>query len=222
MTTVLATGFEPFGNTPINTAELTASALDGQTIGSAKVVSRVVPSMFFKSIEFVQKAISEVKPEIVIMLGEYGGRSMITLERIAQNMNDSVRYGLADNDGVSLQDDPTVPGGPAAYYTTLPIRAMVMAMREAGIPADISDAAGTLMCNHLMYGILHYAAVNNLPIRVGWAHLPHLPVVAALEQNLGAPSMSVETAVEGLKAGIQAALDNKTDIKGPGLSRLLV
>ncbi|MEM9685199.1 MAG: pyrrolidone-carboxylate peptidase, partial [Pseudomonadota bacterium] len=159
-----------------------------------------------------------VNPEIVIMMGEFGGRAELTIERIAQNLNDSTRYDLLDNAGDAIQE-MTAPDGPAAYYTTLPIRAMVQAMRAAGIPADISDTAATFGCNHLMYGILHHIAVNDLPIRTGWMHLPHLPEVAAMEHNLGAPSMSVATAAAGLRAGISAALAHETDIDTPIRSR---
>jgi pyroglutamyl-peptidase len=141
------------------------------------------------------------------------------VERLAQNLNDSARYQLADREGLVLQDKPTVPGGPVVYYTTVPLRAMVTALRRAGIPADISDTPGTNLCNHLLYGILHYVAVNNLPIRTGWVHLPFLPVTAALDHNLGAPSMSLETSVAGVKTAIHAVLDNPHDIKEPVLSR---
>lgn len=219
MKKVLITGFDAFGNTPINPAQETVKAIDGTTVGGAKIVGRVVPSLFFKSIEVVRDAINEIEPDIVIMLGEYGGRSILTVERIAQNLNDSSRYKLADNDGVVLQGKPTVSGGPAAYYTTLPIRAIVKAMRETGIPSDISDTPGTNICNHLMYGILHYIAVNKLSIRAGWIHLPHLPSVAAMEQNLGAPSMSLDTSVTGVKAGVQAVLEHTIDIDEPAISR---
>ena len=219
MKKALITGFDAFGNTPINPAQETAKAIDGTTICGAGIIGKVAPSLFFKSIEVVKDAITEVKPDVVIMLGEYGGRSMITVERIARNSNDSSRYNLADNNGVVLQGEPTVPGGPVAYYTTLPIRAMVKAMRDAGIPSDISDTPGTNICNHLMYGILHYIAMSKLPIRAGWIHLPHLPSVAAMEQNLGAPSMSLDTSVSGVKVGIQAVLENATDINEPILSR---
>ena len=96
---------------------------------------------------------------------------------------------------------------------------MVLAMRHAGVPADISDTPGTLMCNHLMYGILHHVTVNRLPIRIGWVHLPHLPEVAACAENLGAPSMSAETSITGLKVGIQAIIEHPEDIQAPILSR---
>lgn len=219
MNKVLITGFDAFGNTPVNPAQEAVKALDGTTLDGAKIIGRVVPSIFYKSIEVVKDAIEEIEPDIVIMLGEYGGRSVLTVERIAHNLNDSSRYKLADNDGVILQGEPTIPDGPAAYYTNLPIRAIVKAMRESGIPSDISDTLGTNICNHLMYGILHYVAVNKLSVQAGWIHLPHLPSVAAMEENLGKPSMSLETSVAGIEAGIKATLENTSDIDEPVISR---
>lgn len=222
MATVLVTGFEAFGRTPVNPAECVAAELDGASVNDAKIVSRIVPNVFFKCIDVVINSIVEVRPEVVVMLGEYGGRAMVTVERLAQNINDSSRYQLADNDGVVLQGKPTIPGGPVAYYSTLPVRAMVKAMREAGVPADISDAAGTFCCNHLLYGILHHISTNGLPIRAGWIHLPYLPSTAALIENLGAPSMSVETSVRAVKAGVQAILGYTEDIQEEIVSRLQI
>lgn len=222
MKKVLLTGFEAYGYTPINPAESVARALEGVSVGDAEIVSRIVPNTFFKCIDFVTAAIEEIQPELVVMMGEYGGRSMITVERLAQNLNDGTRYGLTDNAGQSLQGDLTAAEGPVAYYATLPLRAMVKAMRAAGVPADISDAGGTFCCNHLMYGVLHYLAQKQSAIRTGWIHLPFLPAVAALEENLGAPSMSVETAVAGVKMGIQAALDYPEDLNEASPSRLLI
>ena len=133
MRSVLLTGFEPFGTTPVNPAEQVARHLDGGKVGGAKIVARIVPNTFFTCIAVVQAAIAELRPDVVVMMGEYGGRAMITVERIAQNLNDGARYGLRDNAGKLLQDVLTVPDGPVAYRTTLPIRAMVRAMRDAGI-----------------------------------------------------------------------------------------
>jgi len=222
MPTVLLTGFEAFGHTPINPAEQVARALEGHNFAASKVVGRIVPNIFFKAIEVVRTAIEEVRPDVVVMMGEYGGRAVITVERIAHNLNDSTRYRLADNDGIALQDRPTVPGGPVAYYSTLPIRAMVKAMRAAGIPADISDTPGTFCCNHLMYGILHHIATTDLPVRAGWIHLPYLPSTAALEENLGAPSMSAETSAAGVAAALRAIVDNPEDIQDAVLSRFQI
>lgn len=222
MQTVLLTGFEAFGTTPVNPAEGVARRLDGEAIGGARIVGRIVPNTFFSCIEVVRAAIAELQPEMVVMLGEYGGRAMITVERIAQNLNDGARYGLHDNEGVVLQDEPTAAGGPVAYHATLPIRAMVKAMRTAGVPADISDTGGTFCCNHLMYGVLHHIATERLPIRAGWVHLPHLPEVAALDRNLGAPSMSLETAAAGVTAAIQAAAAHNCDTGERIVSRLQI
>ena len=219
MTTVLLTGFEAFGHTPINPAEQVAKALDDRSIDGSKITSRIVPNVFFKAIEFVRAAIEDIRPGVVVMMGEFGGRAVITVERIAHNLNDSTRYRLADNDGCALQGQPTVPGGPVAYYSTLPIRAMVKAMRQAGIPSDISDTPGTFCCNHLMYGILHHIATEDLQIRAGWIHLPYLPSTAALEENIGAPSMSVETSTEGVLTAIRAIIANPEDIQQPVFSR---
>lgn len=219
MDKVLLTGFEAFGTTPVNPAQCVTERLHGEIINGVEIVGLVVPNVFFRSIERVTGAIGSLSPQCVIMLGEYGGRSMITLERVCQNYNDSARYELADNSGAILNGVPTTLGGPIAYHTTLPIRAMVRAMRAAGIPSDISDAPGTNVCNHLMYGVLHHIATNGLPIRAGWIHLPHLPVTAAQEDHLGAPSMSEETAVAGVRAGIRACLENPHDTDLPVKSR---
>jgi pyroglutamyl-peptidase len=217
---VLLTGFEPYGNTPVNPAERVAHCLDNAMVADTRIVSRIVPNTFFKCIDSVRTAIEELNPTTVIMLGEFPGRAMITVERIAQNLNDGARYGLVDNDGSRLQDRLTAPDGPAAYYTTLPIRAMVKAIRLAGIPADISDAPGTFCCNHLMYGILHHASTAGLEIRAGWVHLPALPSVAARDENLGMPSMSVETSTEAVRKAIEAVLENPEDISDTLASRL--
>lgn len=222
VTRVLLSGFEPSGTTPVNPAEGVARALDGATIERASVTGLVAPNVWFDCIAAVTAKAAEIDAAMVVMTGEYGGRSMTTVERIAQNLNDSARYGIPDNKGRVLEDDLTVPGGPVAYWSTLPIRAMVLAMRDQGIPADISDAPGTLVCNHLMYGVLHRVAVNDISARVGWIHLPHLPSVAALDINLGAPSMALETSVEGVRIAIGAALRHADDVHAHVHSRLQI
>lgn len=222
MAAVLVTGFGPFGNTPVNPAQFVTEALDGRVIAGAAVVGRIVPNVFWESVTSAVAAVDEIEPDLVVMLGEYGGRSMITVERLAQNINDSARYGLADNAGRVLDGEPTVPGGPVAYLATAPVKAMVLAMRRAGVPADISDAAGTFGCNHLMYGMLHHLATNRSTVRAAWLHLPALPEVAALDRNLGMPSMSVDTAATGVAAAIEAALTHADDVGQPVTSRLLV
>ncbi|MGB3185679.1 MAG: pyroglutamyl-peptidase I [Ornithinimicrobium sp.] len=219
---VLVSGFERFGTTPVNPAEGVARALDGSEIGGKRVTGLVAPSRWFDCIDAVMQSIEEIEPELVLMTGEYGGRSMITVERIAQNLNDSARYRVADNEGRFLEDDLTAADGPVAYWATVPLRAMVLTMRDRGIPADISDAPGTLMCNHLMYGVLHRVATADLATRVGWLHLPHLPEVAAMDINLGAPSMALNTSIEGVRVAIEAALQHDEDVHEHVLSLLQI
>ncbi|MFA0812770.1 pyroglutamyl-peptidase I [Microbulbifer epialgicus] len=222
MKKILVSGFEPYGHTPINPAESVMRVLDGTRIGSSEVCGILVPNNFFESIDVVTAAIAELRPELVVMLGEYAGRAVVTVERIAQNLNDSTRYNLKDNRGVEIQGEPIIPSGPAAYRSTLPLRAMVKAMRDAGVPADISDTAATFCCNHLMYGVLHYIVTNQLGMCAGWIHLPQLPQVAALTENLGNPSMSRETAALGVHAGIEAALLHPQDVDIPIPSRFQI
>lgn len=222
MDTILITGFGAYANTPTNPAEKLALALDCEEIAGARIVSRIVSGVYFRCIEETVAVIEDLKPSTVLMLGEYGGRTMITLERLAQNLNDCARYNVTDTSGGTLQGELTVPDGPVGYYATVPIRAMTQAMRDAGVPTDISDSAATFCCNHLMYGVLHYIATNNLPIRAGWLHLPHLPEVAAMLPNLGAPSMSVDTLVKGMRAGIEALQANQEDQNINIISKMLV
>ena len=215
MVKILLTGFEAYGHTPSNPAESVACMLDGKFIHGPEIIRRIVPNNFSECFDFVWASIAEIQPDIIVMMGEYGGRATIRVERIAQNLNDSTRYGLADNKGRSLQGQLTILDGPAAYYAMLAIRAMMKAMRKSGIPPDISDTPGTFCCNHLRYGILQGIYTNRLPVRAGWIHLPHLPCVAALPENLGAPSMSVETSGTGVEIGLRAVLENSRDIDEP-------
>ena len=219
MKKILLSGFGDWAGSSANPAKAVADALSGEVIGGVRGVSVIAPTLFDEMIKTVTDAIDRDSPEIVVMMGEFNGRSMITVERLAQNFVDATRYDMGDLSEARPQGVPVVSGGPAAYYATLPLRAMVKAMRRAGIPADISDTAGTFGCNLLMYGVLHNIASRGLPIRAGWIHLPSLPETAALDANLGLPSMSVETQVVGVRAAIAAVVENESDIQEPIRSR---
>jgi pyroglutamyl-peptidase len=212
MAKLLLTGFEPYGNTPINPAEQVAKAMDSHTINNIEVTSTIVPNTFFKAIQHVKDIMIQEEVNYVLMMGEYVGRAMITFERYAHRLIDSSRYQLVDNDGVGYDNKATVEDGPIAYQGQLPLKAMVETLRKNGIPADISDTAATFVCNHLYYGILHEIAINKLPIKAGWVHLPMLPSTAALQENWGQPSMSVETSANGITLAIQAISDHSVDI----------
>ncbi|WP_309386706.1 pyroglutamyl-peptidase I [Cerasicoccus frondis] len=222
MKKVLLTGFGDWAGSCANPAGEVAKALDGAQLDGAIVSSVIAPSVFKKMIPCVTDAIDAQKPDIVLSMGEYNGRTMITVERIAQNIIEATRYNLTDEEGDMPQDEPVVPGAPYAYPATVPLRAMARAMRDAGVPADISDTAATFGCNLLMFGVLHHIAVNKLPIRAGWVHLPSLPETAALDKNVGLPSMALETQVTGLKAAIEACAKHETDIDVPISSRLQI
>ncbi|WP_309399179.1 pyroglutamyl-peptidase I [Cerasicoccus maritimus] len=222
MKKVLLTGFGDWAGSNANPAGEVAQALDGAKLDGALVSSVIAPSVFKEMIPCVTEAMEAQKPDIVLSMGEYNGRTMITVERLAQNFIDATRYGMGDEAGDRPQDEPIVEGGPYAYPATVPLRAMVRAMRDASVPADISDTAATFGCNLLMYGVLHYIAVNNLPIRAGWIHLPSLPQTAALDENVGLPSMALETQIAGIKAAIEACVRHETDISDPITGRLQI
>jgi pyroglutamyl-peptidase len=145
---------------------------------------------------------------MVLCLGQAGGRSHVSVERVAINVDDAR---IADNSGASPVDEAIAANGPAAYFSTLPIKAMAVAMRGAGVPALVSNSAGTYVCNHLMYGVLHFLAASNTPARAGFIHLPY-----AEEQVMDKPgiaAMSIATMVKGVEAAIAAASRHAPDIK---------
>ena len=205
---LLLTGFDPFGGQPINPA-LEAVKLVADKIGDVEVVKLEVPTVFYKSIETVDKAIAEIKPDVVLCIGQAGGRYDITPERVAINVNDAR---IADNDGQQPLDGPIFEDGDTAYFTTLPIKAMVAKVREAGIPASVSNTAGTFVCNHLMYGVLYLAAKKYPGLKGGFIHVPFIPS-QTVNRPTPAPSMSVDVIAKGLEACIAAIGETQEDLK---------
>ena len=205
---LLLTGFDPFGGQPINPA-LEAVKLVADKIGNIEVVKLEVPTVFYKSIETVDKAIAEVKPDVVLCIGQAGGRYDITPERVAINVNDAR---IADNEGQQPLDGPIFEDGDTAYFTDLPIKAMVANVREAGIPASVSNTAGTFVCNHLMYGVLYLAAKKYPGLRGGFIHVPFIPS-QVVNRPTPAPCLSVEMIAQGLEACIRAIDETDEDLK---------
>lgn len=208
MMKLLLTGFDPFGGETMNPA-LEAVKLVKNKIEDIEVMKLEVPTIFYKSIETVEKAIKELKPDVVVCVGQAGGRYDISLERVAINVNDAR---IADNEGNQPLDGPIFEDGDSAYFTPLPIKAMVAAIREEGIPASVSNTAGTFVCNHLMYGILYLAAKKYPGLKAGFIHVPFIPS-QTVNRPLPAPSMSVEIITKGLEAAIRAIDKNEEDIK---------
>ena len=195
---ILVTGFDPFGGESINPALEAIKQLPNE-IGRAKIITCEIPTVFGKSIDVLLAAIQNELPDAVLCIGQAGGRPNITIERVAINCDDAR---IKDNEGNQPIDRKIVEDGPAAYFATLPIKAMVEDMLAAGIPAAISNSAGTFVCNHLMYGVLHYAAQNRPNMKAGFIHIPYLP-----QQTTDKPSMSLNNIVTGLECMIRTVAE---------------
>lgn len=190
---ILITAFEPFGGEKVNPA-LEAMKLLPDKIGEAQILKLELPTVFKKSIEKVWQHIDEYEPDIVISLGQAGGRACISIERVAINIDDTT---MADNEGNMPVDQPIFKDGENAYFSNLPIKNMVEDIKKAGIPANISNTAGTYVCNHVMYGILYKIHKERLNIKAGFIHVPFIP-----EQVVNKPeraSMSLENIVKAVE-----------------------
>ncbi|MEC1177363.1 pyroglutamyl-peptidase I [Metasolibacillus meyeri] len=165
MKKLLVTGFEPFLHFTLNPTAEVAAALDGETIGQYQIVSKVLPVEFVAAQKHIRALLIEEKPDAVIALGLAGGRSKITPERIAINVMD----GPKDNSGHTPIDEVIAEDGADGYFSTLPIRAMVNRLKEAGYPAAISNTAGAYVCNLVMYTLLHETKGT---IPAGFIHIP--------------------------------------------------
>ena len=202
---LLLTAFDPFGGDAINPA-LEAVKLVADKIGRFDIVKLEVPTVFRKSIDTVAKAIEEEKPDVVLCIGQAGGRFEITPERVAINVDDAR---IKDNEGNQPIDTKIFEDGENAYFTTLPIKAMVEAIREANLPAAVSNTAGTFVCNHLMYGVLYTLAKKYPHIKGGFTHVHFIPAQVARRTPV-APYMALEDIKRGLEAAI-AAIDKNLD-----------
>lgn len=207
MTTVLITAFEPFGGESINPSWEVAKLLDNQMISGAKVLARCLPCTFSGSLKALENAIQETQPQIVIALGQAGGRTDITPERVAINWNDAR---IPDNIGEQPCDEPILPNAPNAYFTTLSVKAMVAALQENGVPASVSYTAGTFVCNHVFFGLQHLALQYGIK-QSGFIHIPYLPSQAA--RLKGEPSMAQEVLLYGLTLAIETTLQHSHDVK---------
>ena len=194
MKKLLITGFDPFGGESINPSWEAVNGLP-DTVGEWQLTKLQVPTVFGKAGETVLAAAKELQPDAILCVGQAGGRAAVTPELVAINL----RYGrIADNAGVSPMDEPVVPNGPAAYFSTLPVRAMALAVADAGLPGQVSDSAGAFVCNDLLYTVLHRYA--GTPVRAAFVHVPFLPQQA----KEGVPSMTLEEIQKALQAVILA------------------
>jgi pyroglutamyl-peptidase len=208
--TVLLTGFEPFNGAAINPSWEAVRALDGWSGPGFAVVARQLPCVFGTALDVLRESIAGVKPDIVIAVGQAGGRSEISLERVAINVDDA---SIRDNAGYQPVDTPVAADGPAAYFTTLPVKAIVKALRLRGFPSGVSQTAGTFVCNHVFYGLMHHAVGQ--PVKAGFIHVPFLPEQAA-DRPERPPSMALRDIVDALRIAVEVAVVTETDTAEAG------
>ena len=214
MMKILVTGFDPFGGEKINPALETIKRLPDTILG-AQIIKLEIPTVVGKSLAKITEAVEKENPNVVLSIGQAGGRSEITVERVGINIDDCR---IPDNEGNQPIDEPVIKGGPAAYFVTVPIKAIVENIKAHNIPASISNTAGTFICNHVCYGVAHLAAQRTAagkPMKSGFIHIPFLP-----EQVIGkpalTPSMSLETIVSGITHALEAIVEHGSDIKVSG------
>lgn len=208
--TILLTGFDPFGGESVNPAFAAVRALPDQ-IGGAQLCKLELPTAFFSSGALLKKTVEQLRPDAVVCIGQAGGRAAITPERVAINLMDAK---MPDNAGFLPRELPIVANGPAAYFSTLPLRRMVDALRAAGAAAQISNTAGTFVCNYLLYTLLHLAATQGYTMPCGFLHVPYLPEQLAGKPD-ATPCLELSVLVRALHEAV-AALDAWLEETEPG------
>lgn len=197
--TVLLTGFEPFNGATINPAWEAVRSFKGWIDEDYMVEILQLPCVFGQANRVLCGAVDEIRPDIVICVGQAGGRPDLTVERVAINVDDAP---IVDNGGQQPIDAPIAEDGPAAYFASLPVKAIVGAMRERDLKASVSQTAGTFVCNHVFYGLMHH--LRDKQVMGGFIHVPYLPEQAAA--FAGAPSMALDDIIAGLKVAMEVAV----------------
>ena len=193
---VLVTGFEPFGGEKVNPALEAIKGLPAE-IHDAEVRWLELPTVFYKSAQVLEEEMSCYRPDFVLCIGQAGGRSSLTPERVAINQDDAR---IPDNEGNQPIDLPIRPDGASAYFSSLPIKAMVQAIKKEGLPASVSNTAGTFVCNHLMYQALYLAEKKFPHVKAGFMHIPYM-----MEQVVNRPTTPAMSLVD-IRRGIEAAI----------------
>ncbi|MBS2038294.1 pyroglutamyl-peptidase I [bacterium] len=197
---VLITGFEAFAGGASNPSAEIALALNGRRLLGHELVGAVLPCVFGQDLKALRDLLRRHRPEVVICLGLAGGRSMLSLERVAINVVDAR---VPDNAGVAPVDIPVVPGGPVGYWSTLPIKAIYAAWRQAGLPGEVSQTAGTFVCNHLFYGLMR--SLRGRSTRAGFIHVPYA-------EGQGQPALRLQAMVQAIELAVEVALSTEQDL----------
>ena len=207
---ILVTCFDPFGGEPINPAIESVKRLP-DNIAGAEIIKLEIPTVRKKSLEKIEEAINEHNPDVILSIGQAGGRFDISIERVGINLDD---FRIPDNEGNQTIDEPIFPDGENAYFVKLPVKAMVQNVQKNNIPASVSYTAGTFVCNHVLYGVLYLIEKKYNGKKSGFIHIPFLPEQVVDKRNT--PSMELSTIVKGLTAAIEAIVKNDEDIKEVG------
>lgn len=200
---ILVTAFEPFGGESINPSYEVLKLLDKNIYG-VEIEKLLVPTAFNVSIERVVEKIKEINPNVVLSIGQAGGRVDISIERVAINIDDAR---IPDNLGYKPVDKPIDLEGDSAYFSTIPIKRIVEEIKKENIPASVSNSAGTYVCNHLLYGVLNYISKNKLNIKAGFIHIPYLPQQVLDKPNT--PWMSIDDMVKAIKTAIRVIAEEQ-------------
>lgn len=209
MTTVLLTGFEPFADDPTNSSGDAVQLVAASWAGPEQLVTAALPVTFEGAAARLRALIAQHSPDIVIATGLAGGRTAVTPERVAINLVDAR---IPDNSGAQPGDEPSLAGGPAAYFTTLPVKAIVRDASAAGIPTSLSTTAGTFVCNHVFFHALDAAATARPSMRAGFIHVPY----AAESSPLGAPALPLADIARALAIAVRTSIDTAADIESAG------
>ena len=207
---ILVTGFDPFGGEPINPAIESVKRLP-DNIAGAEIIKLEIPTVRKKSLEKIEKAINEHNPDVILSIGQAGGRFDISIERVGINLDD---FRIPDNEGNQIIDEPVFPDGENSYFVKLPVKSMVQNVQKNNIPASVSYTAGTFVCNHVLYGVMYLIEKKYKGKKSGFIHIPFLPQQVVDKKNM--PSMELDTIVKGLTAAIEAIVKNNEDIKEVG------
>ena len=204
--TVLLTGFAPFGGETVNPSWQAVRALDGRLVEGHRIIAVELPCEFDASLPALWHALRRTEPRVAIAVGLAGGREGISLERVAINLIDAR---IPDNAGAQPIDIPVLRGGAAAFFSTLPLKASLLALHEAGIPAHVSQSAGTYVCNQVFYALLH-ALRRRRNTRAGFVHVPWLPEQAAAH---GQPGMPLGQVTRALEVIVHTALTEREEVR---------
>lgn len=207
---VLITGFDPFGGEKINPAWEAVKGMKDR-IGEIEIIKLEIPTVFHKATKVLIEGAKACNPDVIIAIGQAGGRYDITPERVAINIDDAR---IKDNDGAQPIDVKIYEDGENAYFTNLPIKAMVEAMKKEGIPASVSNTAGTFVCNHIMYSIMYHITKNKIAKKGGFIHVPYIPEQVVDKKNV--PYMEKSRITKALEIAIEALGENEKDIKVVG------